>query len=147
MVIAGLALTVVVLSSFAGLSDSAREDAAKESARSLGDLIEAFRNCGREGEVRIEAQSILVDDTRSLVVRNGSIWVRSGSSEGAVDGPLGIELLEHGQAVDELVVGWGDVLILRSSMSPNGRAGVQLEKVEATSSTASMNFLHSSSVL
>jgi hypothetical protein len=146
LVIAGLAVAGVVVLSFTGLDDGARDKVAVDGANTLGGLIEELQNNGQTGEVRVDGQDILFDDDHTLRVCNGSIWVQSGSREHAIDGPRDLVLVEGHRDVDGLTIQRSDQIILRSFMV-NGQIVVQLEKVDATSLTASTNSLHSSSVL
>ncbi len=146
LVIAGLAMAAAVLVAFTGLDDGTRDKAAMDGANALADLIEDLRVKGQIGEVRVDGRDVIFDDGHSLRVCNGSIWVQSGQEEHAVAGPRDLVLVEEGRAVDSLTIRPGDQLVLRSFMI-GGKIGVQLEKVDATSLTASTNSLHSSSVL
>jgi len=146
MIIAGLVLAGAIMGAFNGLDRQTVDQAALDRASSLGDVIEEMRWTGQTGEVRIDARTLLVDKSHSLVVNDGSIWVRSGGRSTAVDGPSGLVLLDDGTDVKELIVTWSDTVIL-SARAPGGTIVVQVEKVDATSFTASTNLLHSSSVL
>lgn len=146
LVIAGLAMAGVVLVAFTGLDDGTRDRAAVDGANALADLTEELRTNGQVGEVRVDGRDVIFDDDYSLRVCNGSIWVQSGQKEHAVAGPRDLVLVEGNRTVDSLTIRRSDQLVVRSFMT-GGKLGIQLEKLDATSLTASMNSLHSSSVL
>jgi hypothetical protein len=146
LVIAGLAMAAAVLVAFTGLDDGTRDRAAVDGANALADLIGDLRTNGQTGEVRIDGRDVIFANGYSLRVCNGSIWVQNGQTERAVVGPGDLVLVEGSHIVDTMTIRPLDQLVVRSFLS-GGKMGVQLEKVDATSLTASTNSLHSSSVL
>lgn len=147
MVIAGLVLAGVVLSSFGALDDRTREAAELEGARALASTVEALGSNGQEGALTIIVDDILPDGHRSLTIYEGSIWIGAGPSAMAVTIPHGAVLMADEERVESLTLMAGDLLIARSYLDPDGNRAVQLEKVSATNFTASTNLLHSFSVL
>jgi hypothetical protein len=114
LIIAGLAVVAVVLATFAGLDAGTRDRGAADGANALADLMEGLRTSGQVGEVQVDGRDLLFDDGHSLRVCNGSIWVKAGSKERAVEGPQDILLVEGNRCVDVLTIQRSDRLILRS---------------------------------
>lgn len=126
MVIAGLAITAVLLTVFAGLDRSITEQEGQEGARTLARMIDALEDEGGSAEMRLEIDEVIAGQGTTLVVRPGSLWVEDGRTSEAVACSSSIVLLDDGHRVDSLQLARGDVIVIRSSAGQ-----VQLEKVSA----------------
>ena len=124
MVIAGLAITVVLLAAFAGLDRDISDQEGQEGARTLARMIDALEDEGGSAEMRIEVDEVIAGQGTTLIVRPGSIWVEDGRTSEAVACSGSIVLLDDGHRVDSLQLTRGDVVVIRSSAGQ-----VQLEKV------------------
>jgi len=126
MVIAGLAITAVLLAVFAGLDHSISDQEGQAGARTLARMIDALEDEGGSAEMRVEVDELITGQGTSLVVRPGSIWIEDGRTSEAVACSGSIVLFDDGHRVDSLQLARGDVVIIRSSAGQ-----VQLEKVSA----------------
>jgi hypothetical protein len=123
MVIAGLAVTAVILAAFSGLNGSVEREADLEGASALSEMISELQSKEDSLELRIDLGRIMLDQESTYLVREWGIeLVENGYSR--VAGTYNqISLIEDGRPVDCLHVGSKDILMIRSSSGE-----VQVEK-------------------
>jgi hypothetical protein len=132
----------VVLAAFNGLDKGVHDGVNLEAAEALTGVIEEMGTVRGSAEIRIPVDDLIIGTGTVLEVRPGSVWVRGPDQARAVNSPTVVVLIDGGNPTDRLTLRPGDTVAVRT----DGRE-VQVEKVSATSLTASTNLRHSSGVL
>jgi hypothetical protein len=144
--VVAIALMAVAVGAFSNLNNDLVEREDLDQASLLADVLFQLESSNHPIVLLVDASDFISNPSITLILRNGSIWIDDTGHQHTIDCPSNLVLIEEGRVVEKVIVGQTDRLRI-STIFDGNLLDVQVEKVDATILTPSMNLLHSSTVL